>query len=155
MEPVTIYCTVAQLESIGMRAEALAKLPTLAKQQAVEVASRLIDGFLGAFTLPLMAIGTDLTRAAAIIAAYDLLSAKGLNPDNSASDANVVDRYKDTMKWLLLVAQGTVTPSGIIDSSPGAEAGESASARVISDPSRGFSTRGSPFGTTYRGPFQS
>jgi phage gp36-like protein len=153
--PITVYADVAQLEALGMRAEALAKILEPAKTIALQTATDLVNGYLARYQLPLMAIGGDLVRATAIIAAYDLLSAKGLNPDQSASDKNVLDRYRDTLAWLKLVAQGTVVPTGIIDSGAGAEVGEPSAgqSRVISAESRGYSVRGTEF-AFYRGPFQ-
>jgi phage gp36-like protein len=152
--PITVYCDIAQLENLGMRAEALAKIQAPKKQEALQTASEVINGYLGRYTRPLLAIGLDLTRACAIIAAYDLLSSKGLNPDQSASDENVRLRYLDIIKWLELVAKGIVIPSGILDSGVGAEVGESSGmTRVISAASRGYSIRGTPF-ANYRGPFQ-
>ena len=154
--PITVYADISQLEALGMRSEALAKITEPSKTIALQTATDLVNGYLARFRLPLMAIGMDLTRATAIIAAYDLLSAKGLNPDQSASDKNVLDRYRDTLAWLKLVAQGTVVPTGILDSGSGAEFGEPSSgmSRVISAESRGYSVRGTAY-EFYRGPFQS
>jgi phage gp36-like protein len=152
--PITVYATITQLESLGMRAEALAKIQAPAKNTALQTASEHINGYLARFTLPLMAIGLDLTRACAIIAAFDLLSVRGLNPDQSASDENVKKRYDDVIAWLKLVAAGTVVPSGILDSGAGAQLGEASGLpKVISAESRGYSVRGTQF-QSYRGPFQ-
>lgn len=152
--PITTYCTVAQLEAIGMRAEALVKFDTPAKEAALEVAARQVDSYLGGYTLPLVAIGADLTRATAIIAAYDLLSTKGFNPDANASDKNVRDRFLDVKAWLEQVAKEIVIPSGLVGSDAGAVPGETSGApRVISSESRGYSVRGTSAAFN-RGPFQ-
>jgi phage gp36-like protein len=150
----TQYASILQLEAIGISAAAISKIQAPAKNAALLTASTMINGYLrGAFTLPLIAWGADLTRACAIIAAYDLLSAKGFNPEQGSGDENVRKRFEDILAWLKLVAAGTVVPYGIEDSTPGILPSTFGGARVISAESRGYSVRGTNF-EFYRGPFQ-
>jgi len=138
---VTSYCTLPQLYAWGIRAEALAVFTPEQKDGAIEAASRKIDSYLeNRWTLPLVAVGTDLGRCCAIITAYDLLSSKGLAPEGG-SDQNIRLRYKDELAWLELVAKGTVTPD--LEDSAGDDAGgEIMAPRVKSATSRGYSVRG-------------
>jgi len=143
MPPVVNYCTIAQLETLGVNAAALTKFSAPVKTAAIEAASRKIDSYLragGRYTLPLVQVGTDLARCCAIITAYDLLSGKGLNPEGT--DENVRLRYKDELAWLQLVSSGEVIPD-ITDSGIGAVEGvPSGRPRVVSASSRGYSVRG-------------
>src|SRR5689334_16114345 len=61
----------------------------------------LVDSYLrGRFTLPLKSHGQDLTRAACIIAAYDLVTGRGYNPHNQGDDSSQLDkRYEATVSW--------------------------------------------------------
>lgn len=152
MPPVVNYCTISQLHTFGVAAAAIAKFTATDQMVAIEAGSRKIDSYLragGRYTLPLVQVGTDLARCCAIIASYDLLSSKGLNPEGT--DENVRLRYKDELAWLMLVSSGEVIPD-ITDSGVGAAEGvPSGGARVVSATSRGYSVRGT--GNT-RGAFQ-
>jgi phage gp36-like protein len=142
------YCTIQQLERLGIKAEALARFQAPAKTEACVAASAKIDSYLAnVFTLPLIAVGTDLTRCCAIIAAYDLLSSQGLSPEGN--DENVRLRYLDELKWLQLIAEGKIVPDAT--GSPPETAVQVGRPRVVSSPSRGYSTRGTGQSP---GPFQ-
>lgn len=143
MPPVLAYCTIAQLEALGVNASALSKFAAPQKTAGIEATSRKIDSYLragGRYTLPLVQAGNDLARCCAIITSYDLLSTKGLNPEGT--DENVRLRYKDELAWLEDVRDGKVIPD-ITDSGVGAAEGvPSGGARVVSATSRGYSVRG-------------
>ncbi len=149
MPPLTAYCSVDQLQNIGVNVGALAKVRREDKEAAIEAASRTIDAYIQrTFTLPLFVAGSDLGRAAAIIAAYDLISGRGFNPEAGA-DKNLRDRYLDILKWLDMVNKGDIVPVGVTDSNTASR--EPAAARVTSGSSRGYSVRGTG---QLRGPFQ-
>ncbi len=151
MPPITTYGSIDGLYLQGIRAEALTSFTAAQKGAALEGASRMIDSFMTGFTLPFTAVGTDMDRAANVIAAYDLMSSRGLNPEGT--DQNLRLRYEDVMKWLAMVAAGTVVPV-VTDSTP--ETNEQfARPGVISSSSRGYSTRGLDRTTTPRNSFQS
>lgn len=151
-DPVLRYASISDLQTLGVRAEALAKFTPVQKNEALDDASRTMDSyFRKQFTLPFVAVGGDLARACAAIAAYDLVSARGLNPEGN--DENIRLRYLDAIKWLEMVAAGKVLPD-VTDSSPAAEEGQSSGGgpRVVSSSSRGYSSRGDASGGC-RGPF--
>jgi len=151
-DPLSRYGSISDLQTLGVRAEALAKFTPAEKNKALDDASRTMDSyFRKQFTLPLVAVGGDVARFCAIIAAYDLVSGRGLNPEGN--DENLRLRYLDALKWLEMVAAGKVLPD-VTDSSPGAEPGQASigGPRVISSSSRGYSSRGDTSGGC-RGPF--
>lgn len=134
------YATRAQLIQFGIRSAALAGIATGDQDAALEAASDLADGYLRArFTLPLAVWQDDLRRCVCNIAVYDLLSARGYNPDAGA-DSNVRQRYEDAIRWLERIAGGQVTPA-VTDSGSSGESGSGASAgvaRVFTSESRGW-----------------
>lgn len=149
--PITQYAQIADLDT-GINAAALAGVPSGTKTSNLVDASGIIDSYLrDQFTLPLTQVGSDIKRACIHIATYFILVGRGYNPDAGA-DPGIRDRYTDTLAWLKLVAQGTVTPD-VTDSSPGATEGRPGSRpSVFSSSSRGFSSRGDPNGRRF--PFQ-
>lgn len=104
------YCSRDDLTAVGVNANALRSATAGEITGAIEMASDLIDSYLRQqFALPLEDHGRDITRAAAIIAAYDLMSARGFNP-NESEDSPLAKRYADVIAWLKMIAEGTVTP---------------------------------------------
>lgn len=69
--------------------------------KAIADASAEIDSYLKDYTLPLAVVPDNLIRAACDMARYYLY-------DDRAPE-QVVNRYRDAVKWLGLVANGTVT----------------------------------------------
>jgi len=148
--PVTRYGSIAGIENVGIRAEALQRFDASQKNAALDGVTAMMNGyFRKKFTLPFLQAGADVHRCANILAAYDLISGRGLSPESK--DQNIIDRADAQMKWLEGIAKGVIVPD-VTDSSPAAVEGEqSGGPRVISSASRGYSVRG----TCYpRGPFQ-
>jgi phage gp36-like protein len=111
------YANLVDLDTHGLPAAAVASVTQAKRCEALAAASEEADGKLAVrFDLPLSAWGVDLTKCIAKIAAYEILSVRGFNPDGA--DANVRDRYLDAMKWLDGVAKGSTEPIGIVDASP-------------------------------------
>lgn len=111
------YATPADLYSLGLPQRALSGVSVPDQEAALESASRLADSYLSArYTLPLTAWGSDLRRAVAVIAAYDLLAVRGFAPEGA--DEHVRLRYEDAIRWLENVSKGLVNPVGIVDSTP-------------------------------------
>lgn len=109
------YATIANLATV-MTAKELTGISSDNQTTALQRASAKADGYLVTkYRMPITAYGDDLTRCVCDIAAYDLLSAKALNPQ--AGPWNVRTRYDDAISWLKDIARGIVTPSGITDSS--------------------------------------
>jgi len=148
--PVLRYGSIAGIENVGVRAEALQRFTAPQKNAALDGVTATMNGyFRKKFTLPFVQVGEDVHRCANILAAYDLLSSRGLSPDGR--DQNIIDRADAETKWLEGVAKGMIVPD-VVDSSPAAVEGmQSGGPRVISAASRGYSVRGTSF---QRGPFQ-
>lgn len=121
MPAVTEYCTVEDIGTWGIYHLGLEGLSRAARiVPAILGASRKIDSYLRSrFTLPLTAVGDDIRRACAILAACDLAVALGL----PLEQRGILDRRcKDVEAWLALINQGLAVPD-VIDSSPGAQQG--------------------------------
>ena len=151
----TQYATTTDLGNVGLTSAALATMTTGQQTAALAGASALVDSYLESrYTLPLTAWGSDLARCVAILAAYDLLSTRGYNP-NAGADMNWRQRYVDQMAWLDEVSKGTSSPSQVADSSVnGSHASTSTGAdgsistttaggfSVVTSPVRGWTNRG-------------
>lgn len=67
--------------------------------------------------MPLVQVPRDLKKAALDIAIWEIATMKGFNPENPA-DATFRMRYEDAIKWLKGVGCGSISPDGLLDSSP-------------------------------------
>jgi len=129
------YASPTDLTSFGISAAALAGISGTVQQAALDAASGVADGYLRArYTLPIVTPDTGLKRAVCGIAAYDLLKARGFNPENGA-DQIIVKGYDDAMRWLRDVSNGVVAPA-LVDSTP--DGTSPAAPLVISDTPRGW-----------------
>lgn len=116
------YATIAQLASVGINAVALGSVSTTDQQAALDDASTEIDGYLASqYALPLTAWGNDLIGHVCSIAVYRLMSRRGYRA--GGVDAGFKTRYDDAIAWATKISEGTVSPPGIIDSSPGVKDG--------------------------------
>ncbi len=112
----TRYAQSSDLDGFAASSDIVATLDAADKEQALDIASSLCDGYLAQrYTLPLKAWCPDLKRAVLAIASYDLISARGYDPA-STDNGNIRQRYLDAIEWLKQVASGEVTPD-VIDSS--------------------------------------
>lgn len=147
--PLSSYATPADLKSLSLAAAALTGVDDPSIQAAIDAASSVADGYLGSrYTLPITGHGQDLTRAVCNIAAYDLLSVRGYNPDPGGND-NIRQRYDDAIRWLERVSAGTVSPADIADSSPdanGSTSGPFVQQGRASDTTDGAFVVGAPVG---------
>jgi phage gp36-like protein len=111
------YILLADLQG-AVPAATLANVDPVVLQAKVDDANALAEGYLGVrYSLPLANTGADLRRQLVAIAVYDVMSYKGFNPESNR-DMNFRMRYDDAIKWLKGVADGNVTPVGILDSTP-------------------------------------
>lgn len=146
---MSAYCTVAEVSSLGIKRDAYADKTATEIEQQVTSTSDLIDSYLGSrYTLPLIVFPQVIRECCAKLSACDLIDSLGRDPD---ADPLVDTIRKQWLDWLKLIAAGTVTPPGVVDSTPGATPGSSPGARVQSGTSRGYSVRGTG---AARGPFQ-
>lgn len=148
MPAITQYAQISDLAVAGINAAALSGFTTPQQNEALENASRLLDGyFRNKFRLPFVQVGADVVRATCIIAAYDLMFGRGFNP-SAGGDPNIEKRYlgiigepPHRLGWADMVALGKITPD-VTDSSPAAAEGRpSARPRVVTSTQRGFSGR--------------
>lgn len=115
---MSAYCTQAQLT---VPTGTLEDLSSEDLDAAIASASSMADSYLGqVFDLPLTAWGEDVRRAVAQIATYYAMQKRGFNPD-SDDGAAIRLGYTDAMKWLEAIGQGKALPTGVMDSSSGAE----------------------------------
>lgn len=131
-----VYANLDDLDTHGMPSAALASIAATKRADALSAASDTADGKLAvAYDLPLSAWGVDLTAAVCKIAAYELLSVRGFNPDGA--DQNVRTRYEDALRWLDQVAAGRAVPVGIVDATP-AETDDGATTFIATASLRGW-----------------
>jgi phage gp36-like protein len=129
-----VYCTPADLASASLTTKALSTTTQDVQAKACVDASNEADGYLGSrYTLPLTAWPSDLRRKVAAIAGCDVLTQKGFQPQGS--DEMIVMNKRDAVTWLNRVGAGTVSPPGIIDSTP---VKRGSAPRIASYPSRGW-----------------
>jgi phage gp36-like protein len=109
------FANLEQLAGFGLPNAAISNLVATTRAEALAATTELASGILAArYTLPILLWGTDLAQATCKITAYDLLSVRGFNPDGD--DKNVRMRWQDAMDWLKAVAEGSISPVGLVDS---------------------------------------
>ena len=145
------YCEPSEIGRYGVNAEAIADLNAELITPVIVAVSDEIDTYLRQqYVLPLSRWGSDITKAAAVMAAWEIISVRGFKPGENIEDSPLRLRYEDTLKWLKMVAAGTVAPdvddSDTSTPTAGAPAG---AARVTSNSQRGYfsedSSRAGPF----------
>jgi phage gp36-like protein len=108
------YCAPVVLTSTGLPIEALEVVKTFALADALRVATGVVYGYLARFyEMPLIAWTPSVERAVTIIAAYDILTARGYNPTAEANE-EFSKRYASIIKWLEYV--GANGEEGVIGS---------------------------------------
>lgn len=139
------YATTTDLQTFGLPAAALTPVSTPDQNNALIAASALADSYLGQrFRLPLSSWGTDITKAAAEIAAYLVMKKRGWSP--GAADAEQIrEAYDDALKWLRDVGQGKATPFGVVETGTGPQPSDTGQdAPFVLQPAQGgFGSAGS------------
>jgi phage gp36-like protein len=109
--PIYRYCSADDVARLGINIAALRSIPPVDVEAAIDEASAFIDSFLkGAeYILPLTAVGPATKGAAAVIATWRLMKARGFNPEIPAHALIRVD-YEDKVAWLKLFMSGAVIP---------------------------------------------
>lgn len=132
------YATRADLTRLGIRAGALSGVSSDDQDAALEAASDLADSYLRSrYVLPLTGYGDDLKRAVCAIAAWDLLSTRGYNPQGS--DEAIQTRQEQAIAWLKDVSAGRAAVSGgNTTPAPSRSARANSAARVASSDKRGW-----------------
>lgn len=110
------YATRTDLTTHGISSTALGSISTGDRDAALDAASATADSYLRArYTTPVTGYGVDLTRAVCQLAAWDLLSVRGYDPQRGGDEA-VRLRAEDAMRWLRDVSAGKASLSGVGES---------------------------------------
>ncbi len=134
------YCQPADVALYALNPLALANVASATQLAACVAASEKADSYMrGRFTLPLLAVGTDVTMHTAFLAAKILLSGRGYNPSTGADD-RIEKQWDDAVRWFEGIQRQSVhpdvTPSG---SSPGGSGSATTDLpQVITQPQRGW-----------------
>jgi phage gp36-like protein len=128
------YCDPADLLKV-VPEHSIEELPAGQRADACITGTDLADGYVGAaYVLPLQAWGEDLRLQTARLAAWQLFEGRGVDP--GGPDKVVMDARDNAEKWLDRLANGRLSPPGIIDSTP--EEFDGGSFVVSSGPPRGW-----------------
>lgn len=107
----TPYAMPADLHSFGIPAGALDDITHLDQMHALCAASDMADSYLrDQYETPLSSWAYDLRRAVCFIAAYDIISRRGYNPEGDNGTFRV--KYEDAISWLKDVARGHASLAG-------------------------------------------
>lgn len=110
------YATRTDLTTHGLSSAALGSISTTAQDAALDAASASADSYLRTrYSTPVTGYGVDLTRAVCALAAWDLLSVRGYDPQRGGDEA-VRLRAEDAMRWLRDVSAGKASLSGVGES---------------------------------------
>jgi phage gp36-like protein len=109
---MTRYATTADLARLGISSAALQGVATATQEAALDACSAVADGYLRArgYVLPLTTWSNDLTRAVAVLAAFDLLVTRGYDPSAGTDDV-LLKRVEMATSWLRDVAASRITPA--------------------------------------------
>ena len=156
-----VYATIADLEALGIAADALGEIPAPIKNAMLATMSRRIDQALTAqCKLPLLMKigdtdwGPDLKDMCVNLSAYRLLAGRGFNPEGI--DQNVRLMYEDALLLLKEWSKNDGAFPDIVDSSSAPqEQVPTARPSVTSSVSRGYTTDGmNAIASDVRIPFQ-
>lgn len=113
------YATAAQFYSLGLRQDAV---PTGADVDTVlQACSGMVDGAAaasGRYTPPFTTWSMEITLVVCKLAAYELLSVEGFNPDGNNHDRTVLERWRQAQAWLKALENGRPV-TGVVDTAPG------------------------------------
>ena len=109
---MTRYASTTDLARLGISSAALQGVATATQEAALDACSAVADGYLRArgYVLPLTTWSDDLTRAVAVLAAFDLLVTRGYDPSAGTDDV-LLKRVEMATSWLRDVAASRITPA--------------------------------------------
>jgi phage gp36-like protein len=129
-----VYCEPSDIARYAAKDCSLSRVTDAEKADACIAASDLADGYIGgAFELPLAAWGEDLRMRCAQVAASILVARAVQNPEGP--DALVFTMKDEAMAWFDRLADGKLSPPGMVDTTPETFDG---GAVVVSRTSRGW-----------------
>lgn len=110
------YATAAQFYSLGLRQDAV---PAGADVDlALQACSGMVDSAAaasGRYSPPFTTWTADMTLNVCKLAAYELLSTEGFNPDTNRQDRNVLTRWQQAKAWLAELKSGALLLPGAVD----------------------------------------
>lgn len=110
------YATVADLASLANNNAAIASITSADQQRALDAASDEFDGYFAAqYHLPLVSWPQEVRQHVCDVAAYRLMKRRGFSQEGD--DDTFREAFDDAWKWARAVAQGLISPPGIVDSS--------------------------------------
>jgi phage gp36-like protein len=120
----------------GLPAVAIANLPAGTVQATLDALSSEADGSIaGQFVLPLKQFPPELTKYVCWMAALELMSVRGYNPEDDRG--LLISRDKRAREWLDKVSKGLISPPGMIGAD-GNNEDQSGAGDLTSDPLRGW-----------------
>lgn len=132
------YATRTDLTRFGLPSGALTGIADATQDAALEAASDVADSYMRSrYALPLTGYGDDLKRAVCAVAAWDLLTTRGYDP-NSGGDEAVKLRHDAAMKWFGDVSAGRAHVSGGNTTPAPTRHARASSPRTASDRVRGW-----------------
>jgi phage gp36-like protein len=113
---VSLYATLQDLFTYGLRQEARADIPNAVLTAALTAASSVVDGYLvgryGVGSMPLTAWSVEVTQWVCWIAAYQIMSGpRGFSSEGE--DTNLRERHDDAHRMLGRVQRQDYTPVGL------------------------------------------
>lgn len=137
-----VFAQMEDVSALGLSDEATKQVTATSadkRARALIAQSDVVFGYLKqAEKTPALTWGDDIRRAAAVLAAYDIICETGFDPNEY--DANFRTRYEDVIKWLEKVAAGEVDPSpgDPDDDDDDDDDTDSGGAFVVTEPKRGW-----------------
>jgi phage gp36-like protein len=139
------YAQASDLSNVGALPGFVQSLTATQISEALQTASAEIDTILGAYLqLPLTQSDPILVQACCNIAIWNLITARGYNPQNPAEEM-YEKRYQRTWDLLKMWANNQARPAVAVDSSPSGGPGQAT-------PNAGPQTVNPQTGTTATGP---
>lgn len=106
------YATLEDFKLYGLSGPAWENLVSSDVQHVLDAASSLADSYLNSrFSVPIASPPESLKEAVCRIAAYNLPSVVGYNPEGQTE--NIRLRYEDAIRWLEGVSKNLITPPGM------------------------------------------
>lgn len=144
----TLYCEAEDIGRFAVNREVYEDLAeTEQLDPPIRSASALMDGYLRArFTLPLVTWSDELRECCAVLAAYAIITTRGLKPGENIEDKPIYLRWKFWIEWLKALAAGNIVPDVTDSGSDPTPATSGIRApSVSSNESRGYQGGGGAF----------
>jgi phage gp36-like protein len=117
------YVTADEMHQLTVAGERFASVSIPLQDVMLESVSRFADSYLRSRTaVPVAAPGADLKLAVAHIAAWRILSRRGMNPADKGAEA-LKELHDASIEWLKGVSESDVTPGGIDTGGTGSDSG--------------------------------